>query len=143
MTTTQQPEALRLAKWCDENSSGIYRPAAEAAVELRRLHSRVEILETQLIGMDSRRADEKLRADQMSKQHNTQAALNRDARNQLAKLTSQLEAIGAGGVESLRGAKPLTNEQIKMIDDSTHFHESSDWNLRFARAIEKHHGIGA
>ena len=31
-----------------------------------------------------------------------QAALNRDARNQLAQLTTQLEAIGAGGVESLR-----------------------------------------
>lgn len=61
----------------------------------------------------------------------------------VVELESQLEAIGAGGVESLRGAKPLTDEQIKMVDDSTHFHESSDWNLRFARAIEKHHGIGA
>ncbi len=38
----------------------------------------------------------------MSKQHDTQAALNRDARNQLAQLTTQLEAIGADGVESLR-----------------------------------------
>lgn len=38
--------------------------------------------------------------------------------------------------------KPLTDEQIKRIDDSTHFHESSDWELRFARAIEKAHGIG-
>lgn len=29
--------AEELAKWCDENSSGIYRPSAEAAAELRRL----------------------------------------------------------------------------------------------------------
>ena len=28
---SEQPEALRLADWCDENSSGIYRPSAEAA----------------------------------------------------------------------------------------------------------------
>ena len=37
---------------------------------------------------------------------------------------------------------PLTDEQIKRIDDSTHFHESFDWNIRFARAIERWHGIG-
>lgn len=37
---------------------------------------------------------------------------------------------------------PLTEEQIRRIDDSTHFHESFDWNIRFARAIERWHGIG-
>lgn len=36
---SEQPKALRLADWCDENSSGIYRPSAEAAAELRRLHA--------------------------------------------------------------------------------------------------------
>lgn len=36
---SKQPEALRLADWCDANSSGVYRPSAEAAAELRRLHS--------------------------------------------------------------------------------------------------------
>ena len=39
-----QPEALRLADWCDANSSGIYRPSAEAAAELRRLHAENETL---------------------------------------------------------------------------------------------------
>ena len=102
--TDKQAEALELA---DEllKPRGFVQPVSRerrAAAELRRLHARVAILETQLIGMDSRRADEKLRADKMSKQHDTQAALNRDARNQLAQLTTQLEAIGAGGVESLR-----------------------------------------
>lgn len=38
--------------------------------------------------------------------------------------------------------KPLTDEEIKRIDDSTHFHESPDWSLRFARAVERAHGIG-
>jgi hypothetical protein len=36
----------------------------------------------------------------------------------------------------------LTEEEIKRIDDSTHFHESPDWSLRFARAVERAHGIG-
>ena len=36
---------------------------------------------------------------------------------------------------------PLTNEQIQSIDNSTHFHESPDWPIRFARAIEAAHDI--
>lgn len=39
---SEQPEALRLADWCDANSSGIYRPSADAAAELRRLHAQCE-----------------------------------------------------------------------------------------------------
>ena len=42
----KQPEALRLADWCEMNSSGDYRPSAEAAAELRRLHAvNTELLE--------------------------------------------------------------------------------------------------
>lgn len=37
--------------------------------------------------------------------------------------------------------EPLSEEEIKMIDDSTHFHESTDWPIRFARAIERAHNI--
>lgn len=61
MTTTQQPEAIRLADLLDADKPTILRVhAEEAGEELRRLHSRV------------------------------------------VELESQLEAIGAGGVESLR-----------------------------------------
>jgi hypothetical protein len=43
---SKQPEALRLADWCDAHSSGVYRPSAEAAAELRRLHAlNVELVE--------------------------------------------------------------------------------------------------
>ena len=98
--TAQQPEALQLADEAWNFDGEPYGTAKKAngammgllqdcSTELRRLHARVAILETQLIGMDSRRADEKLRADKMSKQHDTQAALNRDARNQLAQMTTQ------------------------------------------------------
>lgn len=37
--------------------------------------------------------------------------------------------------------EPLSDGIIKMIDDSTHFHESVDWPIRFARAIERAHNI--
>ena len=120
MTTTQQPEAIRLAEWIESDMS--CQGDAEIAAELRRLHARVVELE------EGRRAI-------ISEKDDYKIAL-RHAR-------AELESIEAGGVESLSGAKPLTDEQIKRIDDSTHFHESLDWNLRFARAIEKHHGIGA
>lgn len=100
MTTTQQSEALRLAEWIESDMS--CEGDAEIAAELRRLHIRNAWLEAELVKESFRTASESNRADQMSKQHDTQAALNRDARNQLAQLTSQLEAIGAGGVESLR-----------------------------------------
>lgn len=43
-----QPEALRLAEWCEENSPGIYRQSAETAKELRRLHARNQELEAML-----------------------------------------------------------------------------------------------
>lgn len=33
---TKQTEARRLADWLDANSSGVYRPAADAAALLRR-----------------------------------------------------------------------------------------------------------
>lgn len=37
--------------------------------------------------------------------------------------------------------EPLTDEEIKIIDDGVHFHEAPDWSLRFARAIEAAHGV--
>lgn len=37
---------------------------------------------------------------------------------------------------------PLPDEEIRRIDDATPFHEVSDWAVRFARAIERAHGIG-
>ena len=76
--------------------------ARKVAATISRLRHRVVELEAELAKEASRTANQKTRADQMSLQHDHQAALNRDARNQLTQLTAQLEAIGAGGVESLR-----------------------------------------
>ena len=87
--TTQTYEAWRIS----------YQSSEQAA---RAAFARVVELEAELVKEASRTVNQKTRADQMSPQHDHQAALNRDARNQLAQLTTQLEAIGAGGVESLR-----------------------------------------
>ena len=87
--TAQTYEAWRIS----------YQSSEQAA---RAAFARVVELESELVKEASRTANEKLRADRMSKQHDHQSALNRSARNYLAQLTTQLEAIGAGGVESLR-----------------------------------------
>lgn len=31
----------------------------------------------------------------------------------------------------------LSDEEIQAIDDQTHFHESHDWSIRFARSVLK------
>ena len=87
--TAQTYEAWRIS----------YQSSEQAA---RAAFARVVELEAELVKEASRTVNQKTRADQMSPQHDHQVALNRDARNQLAQLTTQLEAIGAGGVESLR-----------------------------------------
>ena len=45
MSSTQQPKALQLAEGLEQFA---YRTAKEAAIELRRLHTRIEGLEAQL-----------------------------------------------------------------------------------------------
>ena len=150
MNQENQPEALRLADWCEANSSGAYRPSSQAASELRRqyfalnewfektqwaqktvkprelgmhradiLRARIESLQAELVAEAARTAEEKLRADQMTEQHrmqcNMRAALEEEIecltelakigaedRGIVSELYSQLSAIGAGGVESLR-----------------------------------------
>lgn len=116
-----------------------------AAQELRRLHIRNTWLEAELVKESFRTASESNRADQMSKLHDTQAALNRDARNQLAQLTAQLEAIGAGGVESLRGAKPLTDKQIMELFEKHYSHDQpqGQYFVEIVRHAERAHKIGA
>lgn len=59
---------------------------------------------------------------------------------QFARTTQLVLATGLP-FEQFAPRLPLTEEQIKSIDDRTHFHESPDWPLRFARAIEVAHDI--
>lgn len=35
----------------------------------------------------------------------------------------------------------LSDEDIKNLDDNTHFHESPDWSVRFARNVLKAAGV--
>lgn len=83
MSKEQQPEALRLAEHLEKFRS--FPDDLEAASELRRLHAENEALKRELIKEAARTAAEKRRADQMSLQHSMQAALNKDAREKLAR----------------------------------------------------------
>lgn len=85
MSKEQQPEALRLSDELDSGEWINYSELQDAACELRRLHAENEALKRELIQESARTAAEKRRADQMSLQHSMQAALNRDAREKLAR----------------------------------------------------------
>ena len=43
--------ALELADWCEAHSSGVYRPSAEAAAELRRQHALIVQMREALDGV--------------------------------------------------------------------------------------------
>lgn len=90
MSKEQQPEALRLAGLLrieSDSEVGVvkYSTAKKSEQELRRLYVENEALKRELIKEAARTAAEKRRADQMSLQHSMQAALNRDAREKLAR----------------------------------------------------------
>lgn len=99
MNQAQQPEAIQLARFFESMQSSSHRwhdgtPVHEkAAAELRRLHGRVQELEAALVKEAARTASEKTRADQMSLQHDAQAALNREARALLAAKALQSEEL--------------------------------------------------
>lgn len=78
MNQEKQPEALRLADWCDANSSGAYRTSSEAAAELRRLHAENIAQRSELVAEAARTAEEKLRSDQMTDQHRMQCNIRAD-----------------------------------------------------------------
>lgn len=68
--------------------------------------------------------------------------------DQLFEATWSQDNATGWGIEYVRAdlaappqRKPLSEEEIKRIDNSTYFHESPDWSLRFARAIERAHGV--
>lgn len=87
----------------------IDEPQAEALLELAAYRftvanreARIAELEAELVEESARTAEQKLRADQISKQHDMQCAMHKEAVERAMRAESQLEAIGAGGVEPLR-----------------------------------------
>lgn len=152
MTQQAQAEALRLADTLDLLAMDMKTPRA-AAAELRRLHARVQEqqksmkanqielgeqdaklqkINADLVAEASRTAAEKLRADQMSQQHDHQAAMNREARAMLA----------AAPTPPALERKPLTEDQILEVLQLTS-PKPSRLVVRLVRAIERAHGIGA
>ena len=91
------PDALALAKeYRVTMQAGVLHPwAADARDMIRRLHAENEALQRELVKESHRTAEQKLRADQMTEQHRHQAALNREARAELADMHAQVEALSA------------------------------------------------
>lgn len=161
-TQPVQPEALRLAAWLNEGAwhNITLGDVNAAGRELRKLHAEterltaalkkaneqaehferewylrgdeLEQLQAELVREAQRTANEKLRADQMTEQHRMQAAMNPEARAELAQL---------------RESKPLSDEQIRKAvaplyaDPISAEMGLSDY-IKTARAIEAAHGIG-
>lgn len=123
MTQAQHPEALRLADalaYCDSSV------ASQAARELRAQHARIAELEAQLVTEAARTAAEKLRADQMSQQHDDQAALNREAREQLATLKAAPAAVAAPAADAATQAAQVAAKEPAPITFMT-VDQASKW----------------
>ena len=73
----------------------------------------------------------------LAKREDWRDACFQSADNLIVAIQSKLREL----VELCSVREPLSDEVITMIDDSTHFHESTDWPIRFARNIERAHGI--
>lgn len=95
--TTQQPEALRLADVLDLLAMDMQTPR-KAATELRRQHTEIGTLRHKLQTLEELGAA----GDDVQLLRMGYAA----ARLEIASLSAQLEAVGAGGVESLRKPRP-------------------------------------
>lgn len=68
------------------------------------LLERIAQLESELVKEAARTAEEKLRASQITQQHDMQCKMHKEAVDRAMRAESELEAIGAGGVEALRSA---------------------------------------
>ena len=116
-TSTEQPEALRLADIVERLNVGVHSQAiaeeySAAAAELRRLHERdmradVQIKELLQVIEDLERGSKML--SQRVRELGETARENRSRRvieleQRIAEMEEQMASIGAGGVEPLRGS---------------------------------------
>ena len=103
MTDRTQPEALRLAALLDADewpgSMTLVSYARACAAELCRQHAENERLQQELIRESHRTAEQKLRADQVTRQHADQAAMNREARAKLAALVEAQQPAPSGAAD--------------------------------------------
>ena len=139
--TNQQgvPEALRLADALEFRTTS-WPDKVFAAAELRRLHALTEIQQQELISESHRTAEQKLRADQMTRQHADQAAMNREARAKLAALVDAQQPAthvqNPAGIEHVAGDvsknEPESNMAQQPAPSAAAFDEHGfrDWVLR-------------
>ena len=83
--TQAQAEALQISAWLRKSNEEAMAWRMDAADAIERLHAQVQKLGKDLVDEAARTAAEKLRADQMTLQHDMQSAMHREARRALAE----------------------------------------------------------
>lgn len=96
MTHDKMPEALQDMKrraMGEKDSNGCVGPTWATPTEVLSLIDEIERLRAELIKESARTAEEKLRADHMTKQHAMQAKMHAEAARKLAALQSTKEQL--------------------------------------------------
>ena len=102
-TSTQQPEALNLEEFRTAVTHTAREPLLARIAELKEINTQLceqadeaaaayADLRAQLVKEAARTAEEKLRADQMSKQHDMQAKMHQEAMRKLAAIDAAIAA---------------------------------------------------
>lgn len=143
MNHEKQPEALRLADQLATTYT--VRDRWNASHYLRYLYERVQELEAELVKEAARTAEEKLRADQMSQQHSTQAALNSEARKELAEIKLSATQPAAQGLNTSDLLAEIEREYVELADIHNNWHGRNTPNgqaklCRLRDLISKHTG---
>lgn len=120
MTAQTQPEALQMA---------IRSMIQEAA----RQRARIAELEVELMREAQRTAAEKLRADQMTEQHRMSAAMNAEARGELAQLREKRQPLSP--LEAIKLGMKADDECRK------HARGTTNWACAMTRFYEAAHNI--
>lgn len=133
-STALTPEGYAVESETHRCSVQIYPAKALELVDMAHsaLQEAIAELEAELVEESARTAEQKLRADQISKQHDMQCAMHKEAVDRAMRAESQLEAIGAGGVE------PLRKGFVRLTDVLARLEQGFGANSAPATTIKRH-----
>ena len=94
-----------------------------------------EELHAQLVEESARTAEQKLRADQISKQHDMQCAMHKEAVERAMRAEAELEAVGARGVQALRKQAAAQKAVELEVDDLIDRLLNAQQDLNFAANV--------
>lgn len=143
--TEKQPEALRLADALEQGqflTTAAGDPIANAACALRRQHARIKELEAQIVKESGIAANEKLRADQMTKRHKMQCDIRKAQATEMELLRDRIARIGLDIDSALRGvvneSSPVGTLRLREIAGRTKPAQC----LQQSAALQQAHRLG-